>query len=92
MKHELIQRGFMPATAATLVNVFRRSVQYARHFETISVASTAQSQIDRTDGLDASPGTPAQPTLRGSFWPEQERGGAIPKLLTTVVVTASQSG
>ena len=33
LKYELIQRGFLPATAGSLVAVFRRSVEFARFFD-----------------------------------------------------------
>jgi hypothetical protein len=33
MKFDLIQRGFLPATAASLVQVFRRSVEFAGFFD-----------------------------------------------------------
>lgn len=33
MKYDLIQRGFLPATASSLVQVFRRSVEFAGFFD-----------------------------------------------------------
>jgi hypothetical protein len=32
LKYDLIQRGFLPATAETMVNVFKRSAEFARAF------------------------------------------------------------
>jgi hypothetical protein len=33
LKYELINRGFLPTTASTLVSVFKRSVEFARYFD-----------------------------------------------------------
>ena len=33
LKYDLIQRGFLPATASDVVSVFRRSVEFSRFFE-----------------------------------------------------------
>jgi hypothetical protein len=36
MRYELIQRGFSPATAESVLSVFRQSVEFTRYFELVS--------------------------------------------------------
>jgi hypothetical protein len=33
LKYDLIQRGFLPATAASVVTVFRRSIEFSGYFD-----------------------------------------------------------
>lgn len=40
LKYELIQRGFLPTTAATLVGVLGRSVEFARYFDAPAAVSS----------------------------------------------------
>jgi len=43
LQYELIQRGFLPTTAATLVNVFNKSVEFAQHSESPRAMSPPSS-------------------------------------------------
>lgn len=66
LKYELIQRGFLPTTAATLVGVLKRSVDFARYFDTNGVTSS--------DSFASSAATAdLQPTLDPEPAPVEER-------------------
>lgn len=63
IKYDLIQRGFSPATADTCLQVFRKSVDFARYFEiseqSASPQSEAQTQFE--DETTTQPEYPAAP-------------------------------
>ena len=48
LKYDLIQRGFLPGTAADVVSVFRRSVEFTHYFES-SAADLAPVMTDSGD-------------------------------------------
>lgn len=54
LKYDLIQRGFLPATAASLVVVFRRSVEFAGFFDYAEEGSLANAATtDEAVGMEA---------------------------------------
>lgn len=63
LKYDLIQRGFLPTTAADVVSVLRRSVDFVRYFENDAVgpalAVSDQERIEDEEGTKAVP-----PSLR----------------------------
>jgi len=64
LKYDLIQRGFLPATAADVVNVFRRSVEFSRFFELGSNDSSFGALPSEADGEpDAKPLVASMPEM-----------------------------
>lgn len=56
LKYELIQRGFIPATAASVVAVFRRSVDFAGYFDKVDGEPVLDSSV--VASVDSGPATP----------------------------------
>lgn len=64
LKYDLIQRGFLPATAADVVNVFRRSVEFSRFFELGSPDSSFGPLPPEADGQqEAKPPAASMPEV-----------------------------
>lgn len=54
LKYDLIQRGFLPSTAASVVAVFRRSVEFTGFFENAEEESLANAAtMDDATGVEA---------------------------------------
>lgn len=55
LKYDLINRGFLPSTAATLVNVLKRSVEFAKYFDStlggrsITVAPASEEVVTEAE-------------------------------------------
>lgn len=60
LKYELIQRGFIPATAGSVVAVFRRSVDFAGYFDRVD----EELVVDPSEvaSVDSGPATPVVST------------------------------
>jgi hypothetical protein len=69
LKYDLIQRGFLPATASEVVSVFRRSADFARYFDSGGV-----DRLDETEAPEQEP-VPSQatPEARESSQPSVAR-------------------
>ena len=69
LKYDLIQRGFLPATASEVVSVFRRSTDFARYFD--------NGEVEVPDEIDASEQEPTHsrlvPEVRQSTQPSVAR-------------------
>ena len=64
LKYDLIQRGFLPASAASLVAVFRRSVDYAQFYEhgDVDDAQEVERAVDSlTEAAEPQPGSQTVP-------------------------------
>ena len=92
LKYDLIQRGFLPASATDVVSVFRRSVEFAGYFESADADLTSNVANDTTseeDEVTAMPQSPSDPQSRPSVLrepvkqlPESEEHDRIPVRLT----------
>jgi len=69
LKYDLIQRGFLPATASDVVSVFRRSVDFGRYFD--NGGADVPGEID-TSEQEASPSR-VTPEVRESAPPSVAR-------------------
>lgn len=72
LKYELIQRGFLPSTAATLVGVIKRSVEFTRYFDVLPPESSAAVAAATT-----------QPTEVDSGAVMEERAFQAPRSIAT---------
>lgn len=86
IKFDLIQRGFIPATADACLAVFRRSVEFARYYEATANNKVTTETVAEEFALPASvetKETPPQPATG-----DQEKNAA-PELATTHVGTVN---
>lgn len=63
IKYDLIQRGFKPPSADSCVAAFRRSVEYARYFDTPALEEVPEVALEAADMASAPPvASPVFPT------------------------------
>ncbi len=89
IKFELIQRGFSPAAADDCVNVFSRSVEYARYFDSDAVPQAVEGDDDEA-GESAGPAASVS-TLPGNR-PGPQAGSPVPLAHNTDRIPVRLSG
>ena len=81
IRYELIQRGFLPASAEAAVGVFRRSVEFTDYFSAVQVKNEGVSaptpQDDSDDGFDVRPAQSAASSQSVSR-PAQQAASPLP--------------
>lgn len=71
LKFELIQRGFAPQAAEAVLAAFKRSVDFAKYFESVSNPDHAAEYSDSSDGAAPSPSMTTN--VRQTITPEEQR-------------------
>lgn len=90
MKYDLIQRGFLPATAGSLVQVFRRSAEFAGFYEqpvSIPIAQAEPSEDHNSEPNDQAVatvknGVAKQVAISSNLTPEPDDHDRIPVRLS----------
>lgn len=77
LKFDLIQKGFAPAAADVCLQVFRRSVEFARYFEKPEDSSPDESPAPDTESSSALPGAHSSRDVSASVDAKLDDGHAL---------------